>query len=814
MRRAGLPQGCLQPSKGDLGSVDIMACMAGTSPRLTAASDNGPENDFEETAQQFFEILDQRLAKLDAEVSWMKAEGSGQVVARLSAWESRLSTLESQLESAQVVARLSAVEAELAEMQAQHDQERKQLQDHVEERRKQEQVQVDALQNLDDRLLCIEAQLKPQGAEFADMIEHENEGEGNPTSLTSQPLRNRLASLEQSLGGPNDKVKTIDENDENDEKDDAQVEIKLSRALTHEELARRAADSVRASSVHPISATVYEAIIFVFFPGMRCFDVQVTIGTYILNAVLQLVFVYVMFTTFLGGTLPPPEEIYSWRAVEGHQVTLSPGPSVVSRICGHDMLLGIHQDKVWLLMTMEQYTRDGAGFFLAVACLMVWTLNVSGEVRECISFARALRHVPLGSCSMVYHEGRPKIDSISRPCLWTMLAITTMRLSVALALGYVGARWLVQEIELTNLLLNAGALAFILQVDEILFEEVMSRRIKAIVEEVAPLEKAVKKKAGGMSMLEMVHKFVLGFSIVFVFIMSAIYLRSLNRQINEIKTALCEDPQDFMVVRHQAGLYMAAPTPHYNAAMFEEKMGSHVVQEVVESGSLAKSVKYLLLPDNFELQEWSSLPIHSLMSRLTDNVPDVCVDHNDAFGGQGDRVWLQFADAVGRNFGGVSACQDVRQYCDSKHHYVVRALCPSTCGCALPRSGLLHRGPESGCPYRACLETDEHQAAFNELPCRDEAKQVLAEMDKWSWLCDQFFARYGDDFFWADDLEAAKQDMAREGCEYLRAIPDDQAKIWCQGSASVGTSMLEFCPEECNCTSDFVEGCPPACATP
>ena len=65
-------------------------------------------------------------------------------------------------------------------------------------------------------------------------------------------------------------------------------------------------------------------------------------------------------------------------------------------------------------------------------------------------------------------------------------------------------------------------------------------------------------------------------------------------------------------------------------------------------------------------------------------------------------------------------CEDVRPYCqhDSEAGTRARQLCPQTCGCDRPLSGLLLQLPTNGCSRR-CTKTEVYKEALRTMPCED-----------------------------------------------------------------------------------------------
>lgn len=551
--------------------------------------------------------------------------------------------------------------------------------------------------------------------------------------------------------------------------------------------------------MHPIAESVYEAIIVVFLPDISWWETGLSVGALVLNMALQCVFLLVISTSFQADTIPAIEDVKRWRMAEGHTLSLQEGPTLVSRVCGQDITLGVAQDKIALLSVLRLYNE--AGTALAVATLIVFILSISSEVRACVGFQRGIWHLPRATIVEIADEdGTLKIFGMSFKCLAFLSAIQLARLFLALTLGYAGSAWLAKETKIANLVLNAGALAFILELEQTVYFAVTSMRITSIVKKIAPLT-----KASGGRIQEIVHKLVLIASLLFVAIVSGVVLVPMHKQVATILSDMCGGPMDFAIAQHKTGLFMAAATPAFSPLPIADIPGYFFITDVFKNGVQAPSTEFLLA-ESYEIfvnLAWSD--VDYLVAAITNNA---CLDHDDAFNGDPRDPLTQVAHAVQRQpwHLSVSACQDVRLGCGRKEDFLVRALCPVSCGCARPRSGLWNSGPDSGCPHEGCSATTQYSAAIRTLPCRDEAPAVLAQMQEWAYLCNQLVAIPAIEF----ELEAAHASILAEGCAYFSRQPEDTLRLYCR-RLLYATGLVAFCPEACQCATKFIQGCPPAC---
>merc|ERR1712039_413864 len=161
-------------------------------------------------------------------------------------------------------------------------------------------------------------------------------------------------------------------------------------------------------------------------------------------------------------------------------------------------------------------------------------------------------------------------------------------------------------------------------------------------------------------------------------------------------------------------------------------MGSRILEtgSVLEAGS----VQYLASPAI--LQNFAYAPITDVVKSFTHNIMITsCKDY--AFGEPG--AVPHIAATLRRELGDetIATCQDIRSYCAGTLSFV-RTVCPETCGCALPRSGLYRNGPERGCPVADCRATPEYLQALDTIPCQDPAPAELRNMTAWAWLLEHW----------------------------------------------------------------------------
>jgi len=136
-----------------------------------------------------------------------------------------------------------------------------------------------------------------------------------------------------------------------------------------------------------------------------------------------------------------------------------------------------------------------ASFLLVM--LAIWWMSMLVELREMISWWVVMLWYPLSdpdghSPVVLHHDGRAQVNAIPAPYK-AMYIITNLipRTILCVWLTYVGSLFLISADDYENLILNGVALAFLIEVDNMLFASVVSSEAKRAVLECIPLKVSV-----------------------------------------------------------------------------------------------------------------------------------------------------------------------------------------------------------------------------------------------------------------------------------------------------------------------------------
>jgi len=279
---------------------------------------------------------------------------------------------------------------------------------------------------------------------------------------------------------------------------------------------------------------------------------------------------------------------------------------------------------------------------------------------------------------------------------------------------------------------------------------------------------------------------------------------------SDIIDAMCSDPTDFVYAVHDTGLILAADTQGFRMDAFAARGSTSAdIGQVISAGGIFKSgtvqgLSTVGAVESFWKEDTSSL-VYALTSAVLNNG---CEDYS--FGMEG--ALGQFAATLRRVTGNLSlsSCEDVRPYCTGMA-FMVRIVCPETCGCSMPRSGLWRDGPERGCPRAECQSSPKYRLALAQLPCEDPDPATLRNSTSWNAFWEQW-SMYSIEILPSkrEYYSSVKALFLSDGCGGLAEADPQDAKVLCHGTTVVA-SIADFCPVACECRKHQFSSCPIAC---
>ena len=222
----------------------------------------------------------------------------------------------------------------------------------------------------------------------------------------------------------------------------------------------------------------------------------------IVNVAMQSLFTFIIASFwFLGeGFSANLQTARVWRSSFAHDVQFVDlaGRSLATRVCDEDGSLLYSATQVTLVSSINSYlgpeklgergfavTSFQPGALLAVLCILLWIICVTGELRQ---VWYVLQAVLFGDRQTnPAKRVRPGVPALSGRRAAAMAFVCLGRAAVACALLVSGTLWLSRTTSITELMLNSVALEAVLHVDEFIFSAFVPTHFQQQIQRLPPV---------------------------------------------------------------------------------------------------------------------------------------------------------------------------------------------------------------------------------------------------------------------------------------------------------------------------------------
>jgi len=616
-----------------------------------------------------------------------------------------------------------------------------------------------------------------------------------------------------------------------------------------------------------MDASVWDMCAFV---GHPCLGWKVSVMAFIpyfINMGLQSLFCLIVKMALVNqsvvnGTL---EGLFHFRLGVAHNVQYADSvtyQSLASQICHEDFKLqyagsqlGLNAD---VLAFQKAYGAMYLGHWLAVMAQFLWVSTALSEIFKTIEKTRVLLGLPKTAVTRICAEVRGdiqggneafteeddvvvKIESISRGrCMWVLAGIALPRLIIASFVCLIGILYLGETFRIGDLILNAIALAFILDCDELLFEMFAPYRIASLQRHLEP----IPVKPAPWKYWPWAETFLKGLLISgIMFLIYGYVLAPFHWRLQQAHYIMCSGDTDFVyAVNSASGMVHVAKSKAYEAGnwTYVEKV---VLQAAQSASPLEVSSDHgWTLPSelqaifgstdeeaNIESGEYqvstlSNATFHtgdfdrvSDMQTWTTDVSAQFLPCSDLGAGIKDAVLNKLRLVVDDPT--ILSCQDVDwRLCSQQDMSELRALCPVMCNCNLPSDRGAITGffghPKFGCPVQCASQVAanseryylEHLGDDYDLKCADlESDDLIytgGECVDSDWNSD------GDKFgetCWADKYWEGNHANPSHPCKGSHDDSDFTAGTMCcdcGGGITTNSSLSSY-----SCSQDLGDDC-------
>jgi len=237
--------------------------------------------------------------------------------------------------------------------------------------------------------------------------------------------------------------------------------------------------------------TVWDASVLLFFPHFGWLANLMLLIALTANISVQCLFCWIV------SSLPADTNDFTHEAVEAFSAWRERASShVVDVICSTDRTIPETDCHAWIMYqdatTYSALTAQVAksGPVLCVIVLIAWTLMICKITRLALDFVEAIHEAgdrQSNGVSIRLHLSRFTISSVPYTRVAWAYVLGLLQIAIALVLLFVGAQWLVTTTRSGDLVLNAVALTYIMEIDEVLFLTVVPRQIAVVIRNLEPL---------------------------------------------------------------------------------------------------------------------------------------------------------------------------------------------------------------------------------------------------------------------------------------------------------------------------------------
>eukprot|EP00747_Dinoflagellata_sp_TGD_P178783 gnl/TRDRNA2_/TRDRNA2_28385_c0_seq1.p1 gnl/TRDRNA2_/TRDRNA2_28385_c0~~gnl/TRDRNA2_/TRDRNA2_28385_c0_seq1.p1 ORF type:complete len:682 (-),score=94.24 gnl/TRDRNA2_/TRDRNA2_28385_c0_seq1:153-2198(-) len=270
----------------------------------------------------------------------------------------------------------------------------------------------------------------------------------------------------------------------------------IEETLTFEETMKR-------YLAHPSSSleeSVWDAALYIGSPVIGGASSCMTAFALLLNVFAQIFFCIMATGPMIKDMKLDKEEVNLWRQTAAHSRDwhdFTTGTSLVSRVCADDgslSLASLQTDTVHdISLYQDRLFGDElppVGVLLSTLTIWVWVLTMAPEFVAIFKHLVAYSKIPKrwqNTEFVVSDSGAITIRYIAwRRCIM-ILCLLVIRLAIACTLLVSGAIWLCKTYAVPDLVLNGAALAFILDLDELIFNTIVPVGAEILVRNLEPI---------------------------------------------------------------------------------------------------------------------------------------------------------------------------------------------------------------------------------------------------------------------------------------------------------------------------------------
>jgi len=577
------------------------------------------------------------------------------------------------------------------------------------------------------------------------------------------------------------------------------------------------------------TGSIWELSLFIGAPGTTAAASVHMFLLLLANVFAQLSFALIAFYDFTDPAFGTEtlEQVVSFREAVGHDVKYQDTitrSSLMSQICngaGANLPFGTVQSE--LLEQIEIYLGRGESAFQAIfggGLLMVmlalcsWGLVYVIELERATTWSMAVTKVKrLRITSLVFNSaGEIEVEGFSGSRFVLLAVLLLVRYLISSGLLVCGCLWLAYTVDVQDLLLNAVALGFVLELDEMLFA-LAPMQFKSLVAKLKPLPAHSWPSFLGCDMLAIAYTiFVPAVAVIF-------YFTIVGPQIVDMRTvegAFCDGELDFVYAEDSLGLTYVSPASPLDRSEPRARIIINAVEEAITGVSAwtTSAFGYAFVADEFVGGEKPAWEVSAReVAELVDMFNPLCEEGAWNTYPQLKLTYARMSGILNDSWTDITCANQQHRFReDSYHGLFLRMTCPISSGCTGALSPLFSLHASQGCPSR-CFGVVQEQVA--QSPCEDKDVRGQHYWESWAHYVGELSTSY------ERDGAAVAAHLMQQGCQALSSIQNLTYPAFtklglCTGSEWDVHAFAYACPRACGCASDgahfgLIEQCPMAC---
>jgi len=567
------------------------------------------------------------------------------------------------------------------------------------------------------------------------------------------------------------------------------------------------------------SPSIWEACLFISTAGIDSGAGFQLLCLLLMNIVAQCTFLLIAFRDFTSSyfTDEALADSQNFRLTIGHDVKFQDTlykRSLMSRVCDGGAGLELGTIQANLVEQIDNYLGEGllGGPTMCTLAISCWTLVFFAELDRSLNLTMGLAKLPRQRVTTftVNPDKQIAVEGWSTPRFVFAIFLLLVRLTIGCGLLLCGCMWLAYEVDAQQLLLNAVALGFVLEVDEMLFT-IAPGQAKALMSRLEPLPAVQFPACRGADIFSALQGIL-----VFV-IIGVMWWQVLDPQIDKMQVmydVFCAGNLDFVYAQDNMGLtYMSVAealsddTPRVQMAQLAVAEGIRGLSVETDSFDLTYG---LVAADFVRAVSPASIVTGMTVAELVDMLNPLCIDE----------LW-EYLPVLKRKVGAFLGDEDWASHsCASMAGWLLgseaastllRMICPITAGCHVPLTPVPSLEPIHGCPT-AC--GTYLRISLAQMPCEDQ--EVIGTSYWESWL--GYVGAHMSGL--TMDPTAAVARLGSQGCSGLIGIENFTFPVFSQESLCAGTQFnvhpfAYACPRTCGCLGSsnlqLVSVCPSSC---